>query len=64
MKDLRNQQLRKEFKQWRKDNFNPSFRAIADALGINYNYLTDWHRGRFNIGENTLSKIEKLINKN
>ncbi|MCE5154959.1 helix-turn-helix transcriptional regulator [Staphylococcus hyicus] len=63
MKDFRNEQVRGEFKQWRKDNLNTSLIAISKKLGINYNYLTDWHRGRFNIGEKTLSKIEKLINK-
>lgn len=59
----RNDKVRKELEQWRKEHFNAKFTSFAKHIDLHYQYLVDWYRGRFDMADKSLEKIEKFIRK-
>lgn len=61
MKDL-NESVRKQMKQYRSDNYNPSINKIAEACNMNYTQFADWLRGTRNFKKETLARVQKFLN--
>ena len=57
----RNSYLRNEFKQYIKDNFNPSVYLITKHIGITNSYVNEWLKEKRDIGDVALDKIEKFL---
>ena len=64
LKYYENDEVRKMLENWRADNFSPSYKTIAKAIGITYTYLMDWKSETRDMGQKALNKIANFINEN
>lgn len=56
--------VREMLDDFRERHFEPSWKRMADEIGMQYTYLTDFKAGTRDVGQKTLEKIVDFITKN
>lgn len=58
----RNNRLRLEFQQYLESNFNPSVYLITRHIQISNSLINEWLKGKRDISDSSLDKIEGFLN--
>lgn len=59
-----NSEVREQFKQFRKEHFEPSIRVIAEKIDTSYNHLLLFKNKKIELGQKTLVKLVEFMQNN